>query len=50
MVALDIGSDAIKAALFILEEKHNSSGEVIDRKAVVKGFSIPVPCEPRSRF
>lgn len=37
IIALDIGTDMTKAVLFTIEEKRNISGELISRRAVIKG-------------
>ena len=37
-VALDIGTEIVKAAVFVIEEKHSASGETIGKRAVIKGF------------
>jgi cell division protein FtsA len=39
IIALDIGTEGVKAALFTLEEKQSMSGEVVGRRAIVRGFS-----------
>jgi len=37
IIALDVGSEIIKALLFVVEERQNANGEVIGRRAVIKG-------------
>ena len=37
IIALDLGTENIKAILFTIEEKQSMSGEVIGRRAVIKG-------------
>ncbi len=37
-VALDIGTEIVKAAVFTIEEKHSASGETIGKRAVIKGI------------
>lgn len=37
IVALDIGTENVKAFLFIIEEKQNMSGEVIGKRGIIKG-------------
>ena len=37
-IALDIGSEVVKATLFTVEKKHNVGGEVTGKRAIVKGF------------
>lgn len=39
IVALDIGTDVVKAALFTIEEKLTSGGQVVGKRAVIKGYS-----------
>jgi cell division protein FtsA len=38
IIALDIGTEIVKAALFTIEEKTSVSGEVIGKRAIIKGF------------
>lgn len=38
-MALDIGTETVKAAIFVIEEKHSASGETIGKRAVIKGIS-----------
>ena len=38
MLALDIGTAMVKAAIFQVEERHKKSGELSGRKAYIKGF------------
>ena len=38
IIALDIGTEIVKAALFTIEEKTSVSGEVTGKRAVVRGF------------
>ena len=37
IVALDIGTEIVKAILFTIEEKQNAAGEVTGRRAIIKG-------------
>ncbi len=37
IVALDLGTETVKAILFTVEEKHSMSGEVIGKRGIVKG-------------
>ncbi len=37
IVALDLGTESIKAMLFTVEEKQNMSGEVVGKRGVIKG-------------
>ena len=37
IIALDIGTETIKAILFIVEERHNMSGEIIGKRGIIKG-------------
>ncbi|MBN1258410.1 rod shape-determining protein [Candidatus Peregrinibacteria bacterium] len=37
-LAVDIGTETVKAAVFMIEEKHGVTGEVIGKRAVIKGF------------
>jgi len=37
IIALDIGTEYVKTMLFVVEEKTNQSGEVIGRRAIIKG-------------
>ena len=37
IVALDIGTETIKAILFMVEEKQSMSGEVIGKRGIIKG-------------
>ena len=39
IIALDIGTENVKAALFTVEEKQSISGEVIGKRGVIKGFA-----------
>ena len=45
IVALDIGTDNVKALVFSIEEKQSMAGEVIGRRAVVRGVG-KVPLRP----
>ncbi|MBU0577245.1 rod shape-determining protein [Patescibacteria group bacterium] len=38
IIALDIGTEIVKAALFTIEEKQSVSGEVIGKRAAVRGL------------
>jgi cell division protein FtsA len=37
-LALDIGTEMVKAAVFVIEEKTSVSGEIIGKRAVIRGF------------
>ncbi len=37
-VALDIGADRVKAVLFTVEERQNQAGDVIGKRAVIRGM------------
>ncbi len=37
IIALDIGTEVTKATLFTIEEKRNHSGEIIQKRAIIKG-------------
>jgi len=39
LLALDIGSEIVKAVVFSIEEKHSVNGEVIGKRAVIRGFA-----------
>jgi len=39
IIALDIGTENIKAVLFLVEEKQSISGEIIGKRGVIKGFA-----------
>ena len=38
IIALDIGTDTIKAALFVIEGHYNKNGEMIGKSAIIKGW------------
>ena len=38
ILALDIGTEIVKAAVFQIEEKQSASGEIIGKRAIIKGF------------
>lgn len=38
ILALDIGTEIVKAAVFIVEEKQSASGEIIGKRAIIKGL------------
>lgn len=38
IIALDIGTEIVKAVLFVVEEKHNASGEIIGKRGIIKGI------------
>lgn len=38
IIALDIGTEITKAILFIVEEKQNTTGETIGKRAIIKGY------------
>lgn len=43
IMALDIGTESIKAVLFIIENKLNPNGEVIGKRAIIKGVGKSTP-------
>lgn len=39
VVALDIGTEVVKATIFTIEQRENTNGEIIGKKAIIKGFN-----------
>ena len=38
VIAIDIGTEIVKAMLFVIEEKTNVNGEVIGKRAIIRGY------------
>lgn len=38
IIALDIGTEIVKAALFTIEEKQSAGGEIIGKRAIIRGL------------